>query len=203
MALLLGLARFKDIQIVPNSKAQDMDRLSEARRKSTMRRASMPDDPQAVIEEEDAWRPVMIGNPISKMRRMNIFELGAMSRWQEIRKKNELIDEGSHLNRTALDHGFEALDDQLSDFRQGAQGLLRIGSTRSRGSRRLRRTADSSDQSQDVEMDNLSFKSSEHGTAQPTPFAERECIMGQTVAEEDEEDGGKVRRRSVTQHAAA
>jgi hypothetical protein len=179
IALLLGLARFKEVQIVPNSKAQDMDRLSEVRRKSTMRRASMPDDPQAVIEEENAWRPVMIGNPINKMRRMNIFELGALSRWQEIRKKNKLIDEGTHLNRAALGDGLDALDDQFADFRSGAQDLLRIGSTKSRGSRRLRQSDRTSDPShQSVEMDDLSFKSSEHGMSNLGQIAEKSATSG-------------------------
>lgn len=198
IALLLGLARFKDVQIVPNSKARDMDRLSEVRRKSTMRRASMPDDPQAVMEEEDAWRPVMIGNPISKMRRMNIFELGSMSRWQEIRKKNKLIDEGTHLNRAALGDGFDALDDQFADLRSGAQDLLRIGSTRSKGSRRLRRSDRTSDRSQpSVEMDDLSFKSGDQRGGTPGQMPDRVGMKGQTVTEETEEEMSAVRRRSI------
>lgn len=40
---------------------------------------------------EDAWRPVIIGNPSGKMRRMNVLELGEQSRWTEIRRKNRLI----------------------------------------------------------------------------------------------------------------
>ncbi|KAI9767285.1 MAG: hypothetical protein M1835_007054 [Candelina submexicana] len=40
---------------------------------------------------EDSWRPVIIGNPSGKMRRMNVLELGEQSRWTEIRRKNRLI----------------------------------------------------------------------------------------------------------------
>ncbi|KAK0387261.1 hypothetical protein NLU13_5574 [Sarocladium strictum] len=198
IALSLGLARFKEVQIVPNSKAQDMDRLSEVRRESTMRRASMPDDPQAAMEEENAWRPVMIGNPISKMRRMNIFELGALTRWQEIRKKNKLIDEGAHLNRAALGDGLDALDDQFADLRSGAQGLLRIGSTKSRGSRRLHRSDHASDPShQSLEMDDLSCRSGENGITILGQIAEQGLVNDQVVTGDKEEDKRAVRRRSI------
>ncbi|KAI9719319.1 MAG: hypothetical protein M1812_003649 [Candelaria pacifica] len=40
---------------------------------------------------EDSWRPVIIGNPSGKVRRMNVLELGEQSRWTEIRRKNRLI----------------------------------------------------------------------------------------------------------------
>ncbi|TQV91153.1 Major facilitator superfamily transporter [Cordyceps javanica] len=132
--LLLVLVRFVEIQIIPRSKFDEMDRVVEARRKSTIRRASMPNDPQAMIEEEQAWRPIMIGNPIGKTRRMNILELGSMTRWQEIRKKNRLIDAGAHLNRGALGHGLGALDDQMSDLRRN----LHIGSGKKKGKRTYR-----------------------------------------------------------------
>ncbi|KAK5019265.1 hypothetical protein LTR16_012703, partial [Cryomyces antarcticus] len=39
------------------------------------------------------WKPVIIGNPSGKMRRMSLLELGAQSRWTEIRKLNKLIKE--------------------------------------------------------------------------------------------------------------
>ncbi|KAH8169265.1 Major facilitator superfamily transporter [Sarocladium implicatum] len=199
VVLLLGLARFKEVQIVPNSKAKDMDRLSEVRRKSTLRRASMPDDPQAVMEEENAWRPVMIGNPISKMRRMNIFELGSLTRWQEIRKKNKLIDEGAHVNRAALGDGLDALDDQFADLRMGAQDLLLIGSTRSRASRRPGRSDRSSDPSQPgVELDDLDHEAREPGQAKAR-LAGQAVLSTQVVSEETEEEINAVRRRSISQ----
>ena len=39
---------------------------------------------------EDDWKPVVVGNPSGKMRRMNLLELGYQSRWVEIRRLNKL-----------------------------------------------------------------------------------------------------------------
>ncbi|KAJ3481146.1 hypothetical protein NLG97_g7899 [Lecanicillium saksenae] len=150
--LLLVLVRFVEIQIIPRSKFDEMDRVVEARRKSTIRRASMPNDPQAMIEEEQAWRPIMIGNPIGKTRRMNILELGSMTRWQEIRKKNRLIDAGAHLNRGALGHGLGALDDQMSDLKRN----FRIGSGKKK-TRRMYRSDESSETGNDLDFDGYSM----------------------------------------------
>ncbi|ATY66963.1 Major facilitator superfamily transporter [Cordyceps militaris] len=150
--LLLVLVRFVEIQIIPRSKFDEMDRVVEARRKSTIRRASMPNDPQALMEEEQAWRPIMIGNPIGKTRRMSILELGSMTRWQEIRKKNRLIDAGAHLNRGALGHGLEALDDQMSDLRRN----LHIGSGKKKG-RRTHLSDESSETGNDPDFDGYSM----------------------------------------------
>lgn len=124
LMLLLVLVRFVEVQIIPTSKFEEMEKLMEARRSSTIRRTSMPDDPDALQEEEKAWRPVMIGNPIGKTRRMNILELGSLTRWQEIRKKNKLIDSGAHahLNRTAWNQGIGALDDQIQYMRSKRKG---------------------------------------------------------------------------------
>lgn len=41
--------------------------------------------------EDKEWRPVIIGNPSGKLRRMNILELGSLSRWSEIRQLNKLV----------------------------------------------------------------------------------------------------------------
>ncbi|KAK8147503.1 hypothetical protein G3M48_001512 [Beauveria asiatica] len=150
--LLLVLVRFVEIQIIPRSKVDEMDRVVEARRKSTIRRASMPNDPQAMMEEEQAWRPIMIGNPIGKMRRMNILELGGKTRWQEIRKKNRLIDAGAHLNRGALEQGLGALDNQMSDLKRG----LHIGSRRAKG-RGMHRSDESSETGNDLDFDGYSM----------------------------------------------
>jgi len=81
--LLLGiLIRFKDVQIIPDSKKHEMDRYHNARRTS------------GNIGEEP-WRPIIIGNPHHSTRRMCILELGSMSRFSEIRLKNRLVDEQS------------------------------------------------------------------------------------------------------------
>ncbi|UKZ75220.1 hypothetical protein TrVFT333_002895 [Trichoderma virens FT-333] len=183
--LLLILARFTNVQIIPNSKMEEMDRLIEARRRSTIRRASMPDDHQAVVEEEKAWRPAMLGNPIGKMRRMNVFELGSKSRWQEIRKKNKLVDENAHLNQAAWNQGLEALDDKLSDIQSDVEDFFGLGSVKKRSSRRLRPSDETSDSAQDIEMTGLGNQAS---GSRPSlkRFVERECVMSQTVAEENE-----------------
>ncbi|KOS21608.1 hypothetical protein ESCO_005028 [Escovopsis weberi] len=187
LMLLLALVRFTNVQIIPSSKFEEMDRLIEARRSSSIRRASMPNDITAVIAEEKAWRPAMIGNPIGKKRRMNILELGSKTRWQEIRKKNKLIDANAHLNHAAWEQGIEALDDQLSDIQRDVQDLLGVGSVKKRGSRRLRRSDGASDSAQDVEMENMG------GEGPSRRFVERECVMSQTVAE-SEEEGGRHRK---------
>lgn len=159
--LLMVLIRFIEVKIVPSCKLDEMDRIIDMRRKSTLRRTSMPNDLQAVIEEEKAWRPAMIGNPIGKTRRMNIFELGSLTRWQEIRKKNKLIDSGAHahLNRTAWNQGLDALDDQMSDFKRDAQEFLHIGG-KGKGTRRLKRSNEDSE-----DLDFSSYSMSDQGPA--------------------------------------
>lgn len=175
--LLLVLIRFAEIQIVPKSKSQEMDRLVDARRRSTIRRVSMPHDARAVIEEEKAWRPVMIGNPTSKKRRMNIFELGGMTRWQEIRKKNRLIDAGGHLNREAWDQGMGALDDHLSDFRRDAHELFH---GKKRSARGLRGTGDSSERGEPIEMRDIERDDAPGATTQSIRQGRRGCALSRT-----------------------
>jgi hypothetical protein len=45
---------------------------------------------QQQLDDPD-WRPVIIGNPSGKMRRVNLLELGQWTRWTEIRRLNKLI----------------------------------------------------------------------------------------------------------------
>lgn len=64
--LLVGvLWRWKEVQVIP-------DRIAET--------------------EENGFKPVIVGNPSGKVRRMSILELGEQSRWTEIRRRNRLID---------------------------------------------------------------------------------------------------------------
>ncbi|KAL3305513.1 polyamine transport protein [Colletotrichum asianum] len=117
--LFLVLIRFKEVTIIPESKTEEMDRWTTARKESLKRRESIPEekiDEKALFAEEEPWRPFIVGNPTSKTRRVNVLELGGMSRFTEIRKRNRLIDASAHLNRAALDAGLDALDDQLSDI---------------------------------------------------------------------------------------
>ncbi|KAL7926228.1 major facilitator superfamily domain-containing protein [Trichoderma austrokoningii] len=192
--LLLILARFTEVQIIPNTKMEEMDRLIEARRRSTIRRASMPNDLKAAVAEEKAWRPAMLGNPIGKKRRVNVFELGSKSRWQEIRKKNKLVDENAHLNQAAWNQGLEALDDKLSDIQSDVEDFFGLGSVKKRGSRRLRRSDETSESAQDIEMVNMGNQAS---ASRPSlkRFVERECVMSQTVAEENEGQDDRQRNR--------
>jgi len=43
---------------------------------------------------EDEWKPVIIGNPSGTTRRISILELGELSRWSEIRRRNKLLNQG-------------------------------------------------------------------------------------------------------------
>jgi hypothetical protein len=74
--LLTGvLFRFKSVQAVPNH--------AFGTRVGTF---------EMTPEKEDAyWKPVIIGNPSGKVRRMSLLELGKLSRWTEIRKLNKLL----------------------------------------------------------------------------------------------------------------
>lgn len=188
--LLLVLVRFTEVQIIPQCKFEAMDKLVEARRRSSTRRASMPNDPLAIMEEEIAWRPAMIGNPTGRKRRMNILELGGLTRWNEVRKKNKLIDEGAHLNRAALDQGMEALDDHMSDLQRDAREFFGMSSGRSKGVRRLRRTDEGSETAEgSLEMEDLKGPRG-RGGGRP-----ERCAMSQTSGEEDQDEAQGRRHR--------
>ena len=74
--LLTGvLFRFKSVQVVPNH--------AFGTRVGTL---------EFTEEMKDAfWKPVVIGNPSGKVRRMSLLEMGKLSRWTEIRKLNKLL----------------------------------------------------------------------------------------------------------------
>ncbi|RDW83002.1 hypothetical protein BP5796_04493 [Coleophoma crateriformis] len=101
--LLLGvLIRFQDVQIIPDSRKQQMEEWKDARRASIARNIANGKGE----EEREPWRPIILGNPTGVTRRMSVLELGGLSRWSEIRKKNRLIDETSleanHPNLAAI-----------------------------------------------------------------------------------------------------
>jgi len=106
--LLSVLVRFTEVQIIPDSKKAEMERYHNARRTSAIRRAEG-------VEGDEPWRPVIIGNPHHITRRMCLLELGSMSRFSEIRRKNLLVDEKSleakHPNRAA----FEAFEHKIKE----------------------------------------------------------------------------------------
>ncbi|KAL1302772.1 hypothetical protein AAFC00_003119 [Neodothiora populina] len=75
--LSVVLWRFRSIQVIPNHA------LGTAR--------SSHDWQVKEAEHDPYFKPVIIGNPSGKVRRMNLLETGAWSRWTEIRKLNKLI----------------------------------------------------------------------------------------------------------------
>ncbi|KAF2268372.1 hypothetical protein CC78DRAFT_455627 [Lojkania enalia] len=71
------LWRYKNVQVIPNytfGTKRDSRAWAEFRE----------------LEKKD-WKPVVIGNPSGKVRRMSVLELGGLSRWTEIRKLNFLV----------------------------------------------------------------------------------------------------------------
>jgi hypothetical protein len=80
--LTFVLFRFKDVQVIPNH--------TFGTRRNTITGGSRKGSAWNV-ENDEYWKPVVIGNPSGKIRRMNILELGKMSRWTEIRRLNHLI----------------------------------------------------------------------------------------------------------------
>ncbi|KAK0728636.1 hypothetical protein B0T26DRAFT_849158 [Lasiosphaeria miniovina] len=209
--LLAVLIRFKEVQIIPRSKTLEMEKWTQIRRESIRRRSSGPGlgGNQHGMTEEEMWRPILVGNPSSKMRRVNILELGAMTRWTEIRKKNRLIDErAAHLNRAALESAAEAVEEATGIGAKAADLVRRVSGRRSNRAASPRHFhsgspgPSSANRGQTIELDVL------HGGGQAGPgpgpgpghtvpdhfktrgagqgFSERECVMGQTVLEESE-----------------
>lgn len=69
--LLIGvLWRFKEVQIIPTERFGT----------------------NILSGPENEWKPIIIGNPSGKTRRMSLLELGKQSRWSEIRRRNKLVD---------------------------------------------------------------------------------------------------------------
>ncbi|CAG7559327.1 unnamed protein product [Fusarium equiseti] len=193
--LLLVLIRFKNVLIIPRSKSEEMERLTRARRQSSKRRATMPGDVRALMEEDRAWQPAMTGNPMGKNRRMNVLEIGNLTRWQDIRRRNRLIDAGTHINRDTLDHGLDAMDvaleTQVDDMRQNDQGFFRRGTLRKHGShsRRSNQTRSSEQTFHDLELDMFDpIRKPGESYQQPRELPENDCVMGQPINEEVKTD---------------
>jgi MFS family permease len=79
--LTLVLWRFKETQVIPNH--------TFGTRRDTAAWTEFKDLEK--IGRGADWKAVVIGHPSGKMRRMNVLELGALSRWTEIRKLNFLL----------------------------------------------------------------------------------------------------------------
>ena len=67
--LILALMRWRTVKIVPDHRV-----------------------PTNVLQGPGDDLPVIIGNPSGTTRRISLLELGAMSRWTEIRRRNKLLD---------------------------------------------------------------------------------------------------------------
>ena len=66
IALTAVLFRFKVVQMIP--------------------------DRRGPTRKDTEWEPVIIGNPSGTTRRVSLLELGNLSRWMEIRRRNRLHD---------------------------------------------------------------------------------------------------------------
>lgn len=74
LLLIAVVTRFKEIQIIPSQRYGT----------------------NVLSGPEDEWKPVIIGNPSGTTRRMSILELGNMTRWKEIRRRNRLTGLEGH-----------------------------------------------------------------------------------------------------------
>ncbi|KAK7755941.1 hypothetical protein SLS62_001883 [Diatrype stigma] len=172
--LLLGaMVRFKKVEIIPRSKNGEMQRWNKERRESVDRRASVVAEAKAVgrkdlssIPEEDVgWKPLILGNPTSAYRRINVIELGSLTRWTEIRKRNRLIDEGGHghLNRRAMGFAREELErrgnELYDDIHRGGERIGHVAHKVSRRSLRSKRSYESNPRTPAVELQDLSSHS--------------------------------------------
>lgn len=72
---IIVLFRWREVQVIPNHAFRTQ--------KGSIAWGAVAEDPE--------WKPVIIGNPSGKLRRMNILELGDLTRWTEIRKLNKLV----------------------------------------------------------------------------------------------------------------
>lgn len=68
LLLIAVLTRFKVVQVIPSERFGT----------------------NILSGPEDEWKPVIIGNPSGTTRRISVLELGRLSRWSEIRRRNRL-----------------------------------------------------------------------------------------------------------------
>ncbi|KAF2765472.1 hypothetical protein EJ03DRAFT_345672 [Teratosphaeria nubilosa] len=75
---MLIMWRFRQVQVVPNGL------WDKATKRGSIAWGLAAEDPE--------WKPVIVGNPSGKFRRINLLEMGSWARWSEIRKLNHLVD---------------------------------------------------------------------------------------------------------------
>lgn len=80
LTLLLSavLVKWKQVQMVPNG----------------------PETVEHLRRANTSWRPVIVGRPSGKFRRLSIFEMGRMTRYSQIRERNRLEENLSGGGRT-------------------------------------------------------------------------------------------------------
>lgn len=74
---MIVMVRFKEVQVLPTGV------FNRATKKGSIAWGPGAEDPE--------WAPVIVGTPSGKMRRVNLLELGGLTRWTETRKLNKLI----------------------------------------------------------------------------------------------------------------
>lgn len=215
--LLLGvMIRFKKVEIIPKSKTGEMQRWNKERRDSVHRRASSiaeakasgQKDLSSIPEDDVGWRPLILGNPTSTHRRINVIELGSLTRWTEIRKRNRLVDAGAHahLNRHAMGFAREELErrgNELFDIHRGGEWIGHIVRKVSRRSLRSRRSYDSSLRGRGIELRDLGPRSQSRGRHphQHAPFPGETRTQGENdishTAPEEAGDGSFIENESL------
>lgn len=78
LVLTAVLVKWKKVQMIPNG-PETIERLRRA---------------------DTSWRPVILGRPSGKFRRLSLFELGRMTRYSQIRDRNRL--EGNLSGRSGM-----------------------------------------------------------------------------------------------------
>lgn len=205
LLLLCVLVRFKKVEIIPRSRTFEMDKWIAERRDSLRRhdilvataKAAGQKDLDDVLQHDVEQRPLILGNPLEKHRRVNILELGAMTRWTEIRKKNRLVDQGAHahLNLRTLGIARDELgkrsQEVLSDIHRGGITMHDLMHKISRRSLRSRQSETSSgvDGNSSVEAARDAIRTPtgmiRNHSSKPGSLVERDCFIGQMVPEED------------------
>ncbi|RYO99746.1 hypothetical protein DL764_006734 [Monosporascus ibericus] len=201
------MIRFRKVEIIPKSKTGEMNIWNKEHRDSATRQASMitefkasgRKDLSSIPEDDVGWIPLVLGNPSSTHRRINILELGSLTRWTEIRKRNHLIDQGphAHLNRDAVALAREELGKRgtelMSDVQRGKGAVGKVVRKVSKRSLRGKRGYDSDPSTPGFELQNLSSPGPSGGGVahRHAPFPGEdladECVVGQAVPEEGED----------------
>lgn len=80
LLFILVLVRFRSVQVIPDHAL------------GTRSGSAMWGNVREMRGSLAEWKPVIVGNPSGKVRRMNLLEIGGQSRWTEIRRLNRLLN---------------------------------------------------------------------------------------------------------------